>query len=125
MRSQIAFLPAVICLSIVVGGSSALGQSASGATKPAIANINACAPKHSDYPAESIRNNEQGTTRLRFHIGRENELTRVDIEKSSGFPRLDRIALEALSRCSFASARDKDGTPITSSFSIAYVWRLQ
>ena len=43
--------------------------------------------------------------------------------KSSGYPRLDKAALKALSQCVFKPAV-KDGLPIDSNLTVDFVWSL-
>jgi TonB family protein len=77
-----------------------------------------------DYPAESVRLEEQGTTRLRFTIRDDGQLLGTAIETSSGSPRLDAMALAALSRCRMRVGRTADNKPLGGSFIVEYVWRL-
>jgi len=98
-------------------------QSANLTKKAAIANASTCAPK--SYPAESAKKQEQGTTKLRFHVAEDSSLIKSEIEESSGFPRLDEAALEALSKCIFRAARDENGNALAAAFTVSYAWRLK
>jgi len=56
------------------------------------------------YPRESLINHEQGTVILRVLVGVDGVPQAVEIEKSSGFQRLDRAAREAVKAWSFHPA---------------------
>jgi len=77
-----------------------------------------------DYPSASRRMEEEGTVTLRFLIGTDGRVLQADIEKSSGFNRLDEAARNALSRCQFRPGT-VDGKPEQSWASIRYTWRLE
>lgn len=53
------------------------------------------------YPARSVWAGEEGTVLCRLFVGADGEVTRVELVESSGFPRLDEAALEALRRWRF------------------------
>jgi protein TonB len=61
-----------------------------------------------EYPAESVRSGEDGHVLCSLHIDARGSVTRVELLRSSGHPRLDAAAVEALSRWKFLPAR-KDG----------------
>jgi len=48
------------------------------------------------YPLESRRKHEQGTVVLRLLIGTDGRVSDIAVAQSSGFPRLDRAALQAI-----------------------------
>jgi protein TonB len=77
-----------------------------------------------EYPAASRRNEETGTVRLRFLIGVDGKVIDSRVESSSGYPRLDQAAIQALSQCQF-KAGTLDGKPVQSWASLKYVWQLQ
>jgi len=56
------------------------------------------------YPRESRINHEQGTVTLRVFVGSDGAVQAVEVAKSSGWPRLDRAARDAVSRWSFHPA---------------------
>jgi protein TonB len=87
--------------------------------------INAAAncPKP-EYPSSSRRNEEEGTVQLRFLIGTEGQVLESQVEKSSGFTRLDEAARLALSRCQFKPGT-LNGKPEQSWASMKYTWRLE
>ena len=77
-----------------------------------------------DYPSASRRMEEEGTVTLKFLIGTDGKVMQADIEKSSGFTRLDEAARNALSKCQFRPGT-VDGKPEQSWASIKYTWRLE
>jgi protein TonB len=66
------------------------------------------------YPAESRNSREQGLVVLRITVNATGRPMHVEILKSSGYPRLDRAALEAGWRCRIrnASAGDQFARPL-------------
>jgi protein TonB len=77
-----------------------------------------------DYPSASRRMEEEGTVTLKFLIGADGKVLQADIEKTSGFTRLDEAARNALSKCQFRPGT-VDGKPEQSWASIKYTWRLE
>jgi protein TonB len=77
-----------------------------------------------DYPSASRRMEEEGTVTLKFLIGVDGKVLQADVEKSSGFTRLDEAARNALSKCQFRPGT-VDGKPEQSWASIKYTWRLE
>lgn len=85
------------------------------------ANRNCAKP---EYPAASKRNEETGIVTLRFLIDLEGRAVESQIEKSSGFERLDQAAKNALGRCQFKPGTI-DGKPERTWASIKYRWELE
>ena len=56
------------------------------------------------YPIESLRNREQGTVTLRVLVSAAGLVQAVEIEKTSGWPRLDRAARDAVKAWTFHPA---------------------
>jgi protein TonB len=77
-----------------------------------------------DYPSASRRLEEEGTVSLKFLIGADGRVLQAEIEKTSGFPRLDEAARNALSKCQFRPGTI-DGKAEQSWASIKYTWRLE
>ncbi len=77
-----------------------------------------------DYPSASRRMEEEGTVTLKFLIGADGHVMQADIEKTSGFTRLDEAARNALSKCQFRPGT-VDGKPEQSWANIKYTWRLE
>lgn len=69
------------------------------ADKPPVVKAKNC--REPDYPAVSERLGETGTVLLQLLVGVDGKVSESKIEKSSGFPRLDKAAQDALSRCRF------------------------
>ena len=77
-----------------------------------------------DYPSASRRLEEEGTVTLKFLIGIDGRVMQAEVEKTSGFQRLDEAARNALSKCQFKPGT-VDGKPEQSWASIKYTWRLE
>lgn len=77
-----------------------------------------------DYPSASRRLEEEGTVTLKFLIGTDGRVLQAEIEKSSGFNRLDEAARNALSKCQFRPGT-VDGKAEQSWASMKYTWRLE
>lgn len=75
-----------------------------------------CAPK---YPRISKRRGESGKVLVRVLIGKKGFTENVQLEKSSGFGRLDRAAINAATKCRFVAAR-KNGETVKSLAIIPY-----
>lgn len=63
------------------------------------------------YPGLARRLGEEGTVRLRVWVSREGRAGKVELAQSTGSPRLDRAALETVSRWRFEPARE-NGAPV-------------
>ena len=63
------------------------------------------------YPALARRLGEEGTVRIRVWVTREGRAGKVELSQSAGSPRLDRTALETVSRWRFEPARER-GEPV-------------
>lgn len=99
------------------------------AAKPAIANVQACAPKNEDYPAAALRAEATGVTKIRFTIDGAGKLVKTDVVKSAGPSRehrlLDRVAAEKLSGCTFTPGIDENGKAVGGTFDVEYVWKVE
>ena len=99
------------------------------AAKPAIANVQACAPKGEDYPAAALRAEATGTTKIRFTIDAAGKLVKTEVLKSAGASRehrlLDRVATEKLGGCTFSPGIDEQGKPVGGTFEVDYVWKTE
>jgi periplasmic protein TonB len=60
------------------------------------------------YPSASRRLSEQGKVLLRVFVSAEGQAEKVEVKTSSGFPRLDASAQEAVARWRFVPARRGD-----------------
>lgn len=74
-----------------------------------------------EYPAASERLGEAGTSAISLQIGPDGKVMQSKVTQSSGFPRLDKAAITAFSRCKFFVGTT-DGVPEASWFSIRYKW---
>lgn len=99
------------------------------AAKPAIANVQQCAPKGDDYPPAALRAEATGTTKVRFVIDGAGKLIKSEVVRSAGSSRehrlLDRVALEKLSSCNFTPGIDENGKPAGGTFEVDYVWKIE
>lgn len=98
-------------------------------TPPAPARVSArlnasaqCTPP--EYPARSLRENEEGAVVLRFLISEAGQVLESQVQESSGHRRLDRAAEAALSQCMF-TPETVDGKPQRGWATIRYVWKIQ
>ncbi len=57
------------------------------------------------YPRASRQLAETGTVYLRVHVGPEGQALKVELKRSSGFPRLDQSALDTVAQWRFVPAR--------------------
>lgn len=84
-------------------------------------------PSHScsppDYPPSAKRLGQTGTVVVKFLIEEDGSIADSQIETTSGYPRLDEAARQALSLCHF-KAGTVDGRPERSWAQIKYVWKL-
>ena len=76
------------------------------------------------YPPASLRNGEQGTVLLRVHVSADGRALSVEIEKSSGFARLDASALETVRSWTFVPAK-KGGEPVDSWVDVPVIFSLK
>ncbi len=96
--------------------------------RPAIANVQSCAPKADDYPGPALKSEATGTTRIRFTVGSDGKMVNSEVIKSAGPTRehrlLDRVAQTKLSECSFKPGADENGAAVGGSFEVEYVWKI-
>ncbi len=78
-----------------------------------------------DYPSASRREEEEGTVHLKILIGVDGRVTDTQLEKSSGFKRLDEATrLAAMTKCQFRPGT-LDGKPEAAWGTLRYTWRLE
>lgn len=82
----------------------------------------ACKPP--DYPIESVRAEEQGTTTVKFMLDEHGAVVGAELVRSSGHSRLDDAVVSALRLCRFRPKRSVDGRPITGEAIVEYRWKL-
>lgn len=88
------------------------------------AGVNMAQCEKPPYPSASKRMEEEGTVALRFLVGVDGKVIQSEIEKSSGFQRLDEAARTSLSKCHFKPAT-VDGKAEQAWANIRYTWRLE
>ncbi len=71
----------------------------------------------------SKRMDEEGTVVLRFLVSAEGKVLQAEVNKSSGYKRLDDAARNGLSACTFEPAT-VDGKPQQAWALIPYTWRI-
>ena len=76
------------------------------------------------YPSMSKRLNEQGTVRLSVLIGVDGLAQKAEIRQSSGFDRLDKVALETVLKWRYLPGK-RDGVPEAMWFVIPLVFSLE
>ncbi len=77
-----------------------------------------------DYPRASRRNGEQGTVIVRIRISADGHVEEARVHQSSGHPRLDEAALEAISAWRFSPAREDD-RPVPGVLDVPVGFRLE
>ncbi|NDC85609.1 MAG: energy transducer TonB [Betaproteobacteria bacterium] len=90
---------------------------------PASIDSKTCSNSDEFYPRQSRQLNETGTVILRFVVEVNGSLSSVDIEKSSGYRRLDQAARKLLETCA-SKAPTIFGKPERGSGYLAVVWEL-
>ncbi len=91
-----------------------------GANKPPVVKAKNC--REPDYPPVSERLGEVGTVVLQLLVGVDGKVTDSKIETSSGFERLDKAAVAALSRCKFTPG-EVNGQPTPAWANLKYTFR--
>jgi protein TonB len=77
-----------------------------------------------DYPLLSVRHGEEGAVLCALRVGADGRVENVEIVRSSGHPRLDRSATDALRRWAFEPAR-QDGRALAARVLRQVVFRLE
>ncbi len=90
-------------------------------SSPALDASRTCRPPQ--YPSLSRRNGESGAVMLKFLIDVDGKVLDSSVDTSSGYPRLDEAAVQALSLCQFRPGT-VDGRPERSWARMRYVWKL-
>jgi len=79
--------------------------------------------KKPEYPPEARNAGESGSVRLKFRVNENGEAVESAVVRSSGYPRLDDTARDALKLCKFAPAM-QDGKPRAEWTWVEYEWSL-
>lgn len=119
LLKRLRAVPLVGALSVSWAHSSAADQAAH---LPPRLRADTC--KLPEYPPKSEKAHETGRVSLRFSVSTEGRASSGAVVSSSGFARLDRVALETLARCSFSPARDAQGLLIPASATVEFAWTL-
>lgn len=77
-----------------------------------------------EYPAESLASNEEGTVTIELTIGPDGAVTEVRLEKSSGHPLLDDAGLIAARATKLSTPPMRNGVPTTARILTDVVWKL-
>jgi periplasmic protein TonB len=75
------------------------------------------------YPASSRRAGEEGTGTFRVLVSERGQPVEVSVVQSSGFPRLDQAAMDAIKKWRFAAATN-GSTPVTAYTTVRVTFRL-
>lgn len=76
------------------------------------------------YPAFSMRLREQGTVLLHVQISAQGTALDAQVKRSSGYPRLDRAALEAVRKWRYVPGQ-RGGVPETMWFDVPVIFELE
>jgi protein TonB len=78
-----------------------------------------------DYPAASVRSNEEGRVEITVRVGINGRVTNCEVTGSSGHPALDEATCRNYAkRARFAPALAADGAPIEASYVDRVRWQL-
>lgn len=76
------------------------------------------------YPTVSIRRGEEGIVTMAFDVSPAGVAGGGRVVQSSGSPRLDHRALDALGKCRFSPATE-NGSPVAGEAQVRFAWKLQ
>ena len=76
------------------------------------------------YPMDAARRGQQGNVLLAIHVGPSGLPFGVDVERSSGYPLLDKSAVEAAMKWTFVPAV-KDGLPVPYDFRMNFTFAFE
>lgn len=110
---------AVACLSLY---ANAAPDAVKAEKTRAVADFKSCAKPV--WPAESLKNEKQGTVTLSFLVGVDGKVKDSAIKKSSGFVPLDEAARSGIAKCSFKPATVA-GQPVEDWMMMQYTWTLK
>lgn len=79
-----------------------------------------------DYPAQDLREGNEGTVRFRLGVGADGRVTSCTVTASSGFPRLDAAACAKLSqRGRFDPGTDENGAKAAGTWYSSVRWSIE
>jgi len=96
-----------------------------GPTSPAVANGHSLEVSEDDYPAASLRAEEEGVTRIQISINAQGRVDTCTIATSSGFPKLDEKTCQIATRRFRFKPALQNGTPVASSKVQAIRWQIR
>ena len=76
------------------------------------------------YPEDAARRGQQGTVLLVIHVGPSGLPSAVGVERSSGYPMLDKSAIDAVTKWTFVPAV-KDGLPVAFDFHMNFTFAFE
>ena len=76
-----------------------------------------------EWPADAVRDLNEGTVTVSFLIGPDGRRLDSRLDKSSGFPLLDRTFRSSIEKCSFNPGK-MQGVPVKAWVSISYEWDI-
>lgn len=121
MTSEIA-MP---LLAVMAGLSAQISGQTAGITPPQPIVSGGQWTSDDDYPAEALRNREQGTTGVGLTVSASGRVTACRIVQSSGSTALDQATCRILPRqLRFKPARDASGKRIEGEFITRMNWKL-
>jgi periplasmic protein TonB len=78
-----------------------------------------------EYPANSVRNQEQGTTILNACVTTDGRLVDVHLAKSSGYPKLDEATVEWAKKAKYKPAMFGEEALAVCNFRLEWVWQFR
>jgi protein TonB len=78
-----------------------------------------------EYPANSVRNQEQGTTILNACVTTDGRLVDVHLAKSSGYAKLDEATVEWAKKAKYKPAMFGDEALAVCNFRLEWVWQFR
>jgi protein TonB len=79
-----------------------------------------------DYPAQDLREGNEGTVRFRLGVGADGRVTSCTVTGSSGFPRLDTTACTKLTqRGRFEPGTDESGAKVAGTWYSSVRWSIE
>lgn len=82
-----------------------------------------CTPPQ--YPPYDLRNENQGTVKVKVFVNAEGLAEQVKIARSSGYKGLDIAAVEFFMRACYKIERDEEGKPISSEVLMEYKFEIE
>jgi protein TonB len=102
--------------------STAESKASASSTPKSVSHVDCNIPKP-DYPDISKRRSESGTAIVRFVVGLSGHIETVQLEKSSGYPRLDDAALAAI-HAGVCQPYKENGEAVRAAYSQSFVFGL-